>query len=88
MRTLRLPATLTFVVLSATSGCGGSDPGADAAIADAAVADAEDHGCTIFCIPDQFYDDGGVIPDDAGVMCPPCAEPGTAVCPSGCRPVG
>jgi hypothetical protein len=92
MRTLRLPGTLAFVVLSASAACGGSDPQADAALSDAAIADAApadaDHGCSIFCIPDQVYDDGGMVADDASVMCPPCADPETITCPSGCRPVG
>jgi hypothetical protein len=92
MRKLRLPETLAFAVLAAGAvatgaSCGGDDDGKSDAgvVADAAQADAYE-GCTIFCIPDQFFDDGGLVPD-GGPECPPCADEGFQ-CPSGCRPVG
>ncbi len=87
-RKLRLPETLAFVAIVAAAACGGDDARApDAAIADAAGSDGP-QPCLFYCIPDQYFDDGGLVPDDAGVMCPSCADPVTQQCPSGCRPVG
>ena len=96
MRKLRLPETLAFAVLTAgavvtAASCGGDDGKSDGGvIADAAPGDGGQpdayEGCTVFCIPDQFFDDGGPV-IDGGPECPPCADENVQ-CPSGCRPVG
>ena len=95
MRKLRLAETLAFAVLSAgavaiAASCDGGDSKSDAALSDAAVTDGAqadaNQGCTIFCIPDQVFDDGGPV-IDGGPECPLCADENSQ-CPSGCRPVG
>jgi hypothetical protein len=96
VRRLRLPETLAFAVLTAgavvaAASCEGGDSKGDgcivgdAAVSDAAPADAHER-CTIFCIPDQVFDDGGPV-IDGGPACPLCADE-NGHCPSGCRPVG
>jgi hypothetical protein len=88
---LKLPVTLTFVITAAAAAasCGDDSPGADAAIADAAPVDAPDDVCLYYCIPEQFYDDGGPI-GSGDVTCPECAANDDFIpeCPKNCRPVG
>lgn len=90
---LRLPRTLAYVALSGglalgaaacrSSGSGRTDAAAsDGGVVDSAVADG---ACEGFCMPQQYYDDGGAIPFDALPDCPNCPTNGT--CPPGCNPL-
>ena len=80
MARLQLPATLAFVVIAAASASCDDDSKPPSPVSDASV-------CSFYCIPEQFYDDGGTI-GEGEVTCPMCAQGGSLECPMNCRPVG